>query len=87
LRRPAVPAALAVTLVYAVNGETTTIATRVPPAVAEALSAMAAREDRTISAELRRAVRDYITRNDDEPAHTGSIANGTALREPTRERV
>jgi hypothetical protein len=61
---------------------TTHITARIPTALSDALARLAEQEDRTVSAEVKRAVREYVARNDDEPPRSGSIAKTPANQEP-----
>ena len=64
------------------------IGVRVPRELADALAARAAEERYSLSDEVRRALWLHTEAlRSDEPACTGSIANGQAVEEPTRERV
>src|SRR5829696_1019932 len=51
--------------------ETTHVTARIPAPLGEALARLADRDDRTLSAEVRRAVREYVERNDKTPAAAG----------------
>ena len=66
---------------------TTHITARVPIPLGEALARLASQEDRTVSAEVRRAVREYVARNDDGPPDRGPFAENSAEQEPRHVRV
>ncbi len=60
------------------------IGARIPASLADGLARRAVEEDRSVSAELRRALWRHVRDlNDDEPPRSGSIANTTpANQEP-----
>jgi len=66
---------------------TTHITARIPTVLSDALARLAAQEDRTVSAEVKRAVREYVARNDDGPPDSGPIVRNSAEMEPRHARV
>ncbi len=68
-------------------GSRTHLIARVPPDMADEVARMAAEQDRSVSAEIRRALREHIAHNDDSRPREGPpIATTPAGHEPAHER-
>ena len=69
------------------SSQTTFVGVRAPVELVEALAQLAAARDRTLSAELRQAMRAHIGAPSDEAALPGGPVHTRAGREPDRGRT